>query len=961
MSAPYSARMSTPAASPVDRADIDRATATLLATVDAVARDLHTGRMHAATSTLDSALDHDIALDSLARVELGARLERLFDIRLDEAAVFEAATPRDLLRLIMKAHAGRPLTLTAVSETLARHDDVLLPSAAATLTDMLEWHVVHNGDRPHIQLYDDYSDGEILTYAQLHAGARGLGAALQAHGLEPGERVALMLPTSRAYFFAFYGVVLAGGVPVPIYPPVRRQQLEDHLRRQSRILHNCRAAMLLTTDDAIGIARLLTAQVESLRAVLDVEALTNTDGVLEAVTRSADDLAFLQYTSGSTGDPKGVILSHANLLANVRADGAGLAVTPADVFVSWLPLYHDMGLIGAWLGSLYHGLRLVVMPPLSFLARPERWLWAIHRHHGTVSAAPNFAFELCVQRIRDADIEGLDLSRWRVAANGAEAISARTLDAFCARFAPYGFRRETMLPVYGLAECAVGLAFSPLGRPPRVDRIDRDALSRDGHAVPALTDEVSTATLAIVACGQPLPQHEIRVVDTAGRELPERREGRLQFKGPSATAGYFERPDETARLIQDGWRETGDRAYIANGELFVTGRIKDVVIRAGRNIYPAELEDAIGDLDGIRKGHVAVFGAPDQGSGTERVVVMAETRKRDPAARERLRQAINELAADLIAAPPDEVLLMAPNTVLRTSSGKIRRSACRTLYEQGQIGAVNQAVWLQITRLALAGVLPQLRRALRGAGARLWALWAWFVFVCLAATAWVMAWLPFTEHRLWRIVRGSARAAMALTALRLHVHGLAHLPPAGQACVVASNHQSYLDGVLLTAVLPRPVRFMIKADLAGSALLGWPLSRLGALFVDRFDAAAGVAALEATRTVLESGAALAVFPEGTFKRMPGVLPFHLGAFVIAAEARVPLVPLAIRGTRSILRAGSWFPRRGEVTITLAPPLSSAVTDSQWANAMALRDHARSHILAHAAEPDLAHESNVVQI
>ena len=952
--------MNTPAAGPIDRADIDRATATLLAIVTAVASDLHTGRTRSAAVTLDSALEHDIALDSLARVELGTRLEREFDVQLDEAAVFEATTPRDLLRLIMKAHAGRPLTLTAVAEAVSRHDDVGLPGTATTLIDMLEWHVVQHGDRPHIQLYDDYSDGEILTYAQLHAGASRLAAALQARGLSPGERVALMLPTSRAYFFAFYGVVLAGGVPVPIYPPVRRQQLEDHLRRQSRILRSCRAAMLLTTDDAIGVARLLTAQVESLRAVLDVEALDNTNGELEAVARSADDLAFLQYTSGSTGDPKGVMLSHANLLANVRADGAGLAVTPADVFVSWLPLYHDMGLIGAWLGSLYHGLRLVVMPPLSFLARPERWLWAIHRHHGTLSAAPNFAFELCVQRIRDADIEGLDLSRWRVAANGAEAISARTLDAFCTRFAPYGFRRETMLPVYGLAECAVGLAFSPLGRAPRIDHIDRDALARDGRAVPATADAPTAATLAIVACGQPLAQHEIRVVDEAGREVPERYEGRLQFRGPSATAGYFERPDETARLIQDGWRETGDRAYIASGELFVTGRIKDVVIRAGRNIYPAELEDAVGDLDGIRKGHVAVFGAPDQGSGTERVVVMAETRKRDPATRERLRLAINELASDLIAAPPDEVLLVAPNTVLRTSSGKIRRSACRALYEHGQLDLPTQAVWLQITRLALAGVLPQWRRALRGAGAHLWALWAWFVLVALAGSAWVIAWLPITEHRLWRSVRSLARAALALTALPLRVQGLEHLPATGQACVIASNHQSYLDGVLLTAVLPRPARFLIKADLAGSALLGRPLRRLGALFVDRFDAAAGVAALADTRTVLAAGSALAVFPEGTFKRMPGVLPFHLGAFVTAAEARVPLVPLAIHGTRSVLRAGSWFPRRGAVTITLAAPLSSAATGDRWANAMALRDHARRHILAYAAEPDLAHESNVVQ-
>ncbi|CAN0469264.1 unnamed protein product, partial [Phaeothamnion confervicola] len=207
----------------------------------------------------------------------------------------------------------------------------------------------------------------------------------------------------------------------------------------------------------------------------------------ERAAPDADTTAFLQYTSGSTGDPKGVVLSHANLLANIRADGQGLAVTPQDVFVSWLPLYHDMGLIGAWLGSLYHGVPLVLMSPLSFLARPQRWLWAIHRHRGTLSAAPNFAYELCVSRIADQDLEGLDLSSWRLALNGAEAISAQTMDAFCTRYARHGFRREAMLPVYGLAECTVGLAFTPLARGARIDLIDRKLLAREGRAASAGT------------------------------------------------------------------------------------------------------------------------------------------------------------------------------------------------------------------------------------------------------------------------------------------------------------------------------------------------------------------------------------------------------------------------------------------------------------------------------------------
>ena len=345
----------------------------------------------------------------------------------------------------------------------------------------------------------------------------------------------------------------------------------------------------------------------------------------------------------------------------------------------------------------------------------------MHRYRGSLSAAPNFAFELCVSRIADADLAGLDLGSWRLALNGAEAISVKTMDSFCKRFAPYGFRREAMLPVYGLAECAVGLAFTPLGRGPRVEVIERERLAREGRAevAPAgLSDEL---TRSIVACGLPLPGHEIRVVDNARRELPARCEGSVQFRGPSATLGYWNNPVESARLRgADGWLESGDRGYLVAGELYLTGRSKDIIIRAGRNIYPAELEDAIGALDGIRQGHVAVFGSPDPISATERVVVLAETRKRTPQARAALEAAIKHLAADLIATPPEVVVLAPPNTVLRTSSGKIRRSACRTLYEEGRIGASTSAVWLQIARLAVAGIGPQIKRIWRDSRAWLY-------------------------------------------------------------------------------------------------------------------------------------------------------------------------------------------------------------------------------------------------
>jgi 1-acyl-sn-glycerol-3-phosphate acyltransferase len=505
-----------------------------------------------------------------------------------------------------------------------------------------------------------------------------------------------------------------------------------------------------------------------------------------------------------------------------------------------------------------------------------------------------------------------------------------------------------------------GLAFTPLGRGPRIDVIDRQLLAREGRALVAPDSLRGEATRSVVGCGVPLPRHEIRVVDDARRELPERVEGHVQFRGPSATSGYWRNSEESARLIgTDGWLASGDRGYLVGGELFLTGRVKDIIIRAGRNIYPAELEDAIGALDGIRKGHVAVFGSPDPASGTERVVVLAETRKRNAESRAALEAAIKALAADLIATPPEVVVLAPPNTVLRTSSGKIRRSACRALYEQGRIGAAGTAVWMQVARLALAGVGPQCARALGNLRAWLYSGYAWSVFVPLAILTWLLAMAPVPARQAWRGARALARLAARLTGTRLELDGLDALPPAGQAAVLVVNHQSYLDGMLMLAVLPRPPRFLIKAELRESALLARPLTRLGALFVERFDAAGGIASMRTAAAALAEGELLVIFPEGTFKRMPGLLPFHMGAFTIAAQTRTRLVPVAIRGTRGILRAGSWFVRHGAIRVSAGRALTAGDEDGAWQQSLALRDAARAHILGHCDEPDLAYESNAV--
>jgi 1-acyl-sn-glycerol-3-phosphate acyltransferase len=759
-----------------------------------------------------------------------------------------------------------------------------------------------------------------------------------------------MLPTSRDYLFSFFGILLAGGVPVPIYPPARPSQLEDHLRRHARILSNAQVVLLITVPEALTVARLLAAQVDHLEEVITPEALSTPGKAYQPVAVRPRDTAFMQYTSGSTGQPKGVVLTHADLLANIRAMGQAIEADSSDTFVSWLPLYHDMGLIGAWLGSLYYAMPLVLMSPLAFLTRPSRWLWTIHDHRATLSAAPNFAYELCLSKILESDIKGLDLSSWRMAFNGAEPVSPHTIRHFTERFASHGFRPETMAPVYGLAEAAVGLAFPPPGRGPVIDLIQRDTLLSTGKAFPAT--ESDPRPLEYAACGQPLPGYQIRIVDPAGRELPERREGEIQFQGPSATSGYYRNPESNRQLFDGDWLNTGDLGYIAGGDLYLTSRTKDLIIRGGRNLYPYETEEAVGDIEGIRKGCVAMFGSTDPESGTERVILVAESRETEAAVLKSLRDQARATATELLGMPPDEIIIAPPHTVLKTSSGKVRRSAVRELYEQDKTGHRPRAVWWQLTRLALASLGPEWRRLWRRASDLSYAIYAHAIFWLLAPPVWLLVATVPGRHLRWRLMRNGARLLFRLAGVDIRVEGGERLTP-GQACVLVANHSSYLDGVLLAAVLPVEMGFVAKAELARKLIPRRFLKRIGALFVERFDRQQSVTDAQHTTQRLQAGDSLLYFPEGTFGRAPGLLPFHMGAFMAAANAGSPLVPIIIRGTRSLLRGDSWFPHRGSVHIRVEAPILPEGSD--WSAAIQLRNATRQTILLHLGEPDLAME------
>ena len=638
-----------------------------------------------------------------------------------------------------------------------------------------------------------------------------------------------------------------------------------------------------------------------------------------------------------------MLLSHANILANVRAIGEALDIRSDDVGVSWLPLYHDMGLIGLWLGALHFGVPVAIMSPLAFLSRPARWLWSIHGHRGTVSAAPNFAFDLCARRIADADIQGLDLSSWRVAVNGSEAVNAETVELFARRFAPYGFRAEAMCPAYGLAESSVALALGALRRPPRIDRISREPFERGRAIRSAPPDEARP--LRFVSCGRPVPSHEIRIVDAAGGVLGDRRDGRIQFRGPSVTHGYFRNADATRAAVHDGWMDSGDLGYRADGELYVTGREKDLIIQAGRNISAEEVERITSGVPGVRQNCVAAFGVVDPTTGTERLIVVAETRERDPARREDLRRAVRDHLVSGVGSPPDVVVIVDPRTVLKTPSGKIRRSAMRDAYLQGGLAAPRSLMW---QRAQLLGMSAEVRFT-RGSGRLARAIYTAWILIVIGVSLpvfWVYLLVRGPGGHADRAAKRWSRLALAVCGLRPRVVGLEHLRSVDSGVLVA-NHASYIDPVVLMAAIPEPFHFVAKRALTRYPLIGTVLRKAEHITIEKAGLSDRLAGADEVTNRLRAGERLVVFPEGTFVRAPGLLPFRLGAFRAAVDAGRPIVPVAIAGTRHVLPDGTWFFRHGRITVTVGPPLQPRAAD--WPEMVRLRREALEHIVRECGE------------
>ena len=576
----------------------------------------------------------------------------------------------------------------------------LMSSSIATIADAIV-RAAHIRPEAGFTFYGDEAfaragvpgEASFISFAELERQTAAWGGALQSFGLAAGDRVALIVPDNEQFVLCFLGAIRAGLVPVPMYPPLGLGQLTEYLKGASHVVHASGAKLVVTRADIKSLLGTLRTLAPEVRAIATTAELIERKGALKAAPRQGSDICFLQYTSGSTSAPKGVTLTHDNLLANAHCImREGLATTAEDKGVSWLPLFHDMGLIGFVLSPIVHTVPVAFMPALSFLKRPVSWLRAISHERGTISFAPNFAYALSTKRIKERDIEGLDLSAWRIAGCGAEPIRAETLNTFASKFAPIGFDANAFLPAYGLAESCLAVTFRRPGTGMRAVSVSAEELHKNNRA--QLVAEGTPGAVTLVSSGAGFPLHAVSAYSEAdvrsASPLPDGHVGELRLRGPSITSGYFADAEKTRDAFAGDALRTGDLGFFYDGELYVSGRIKELLIINGRNYYPQDIEWAVSQLEGVRKGNVIAFGA-EQSDGSTRVVVAFETELANrPHDREELKNhflaGVRAAVQGAVGLGVDDVVPCPPGTLPKTSSGKLQRTKARALYTDGVLG-----------------------------------------------------------------------------------------------------------------------------------------------------------------------------------------------------------------------------------------------------------------------------------
>jgi acyl-CoA synthetase (AMP-forming)/AMP-acid ligase II len=555
----------------------------------------------------------------------------------------------------------------------------------------------------HTFVFQDLRGNEqAFTFVELREETARRAAALQAFGLQKGDRVGLIVIEPQDFILTFMAALRVGVIPVPLYPPMSFGSLDAYSERTKKVLASAEAKILIASAKLQNVLWSLVDQVPSLNRLVPVEQFAEeAAGEPQFPEITPEDIAFLQYTSGSTADPKGVMVTHGSLVANSRGiiyEGLQLDPDKGDKGISWLPLYHDMGLIGFVIAPIVTGIQAVFIPTLRFIKRPSVWLDTIHRHRGNASFAPNFGYALAQRRIKDSDLDAWDLSCLKVLGCGAEPIQPETMRSFTKLFHERcNLPLSSIMPAYGMAEATLAIALKPAPELFQTLLCDAETFQSDGQVVPVVDGQPA---LEHISCGIPFTGHRVAVLDADNNDLGDNVEGELCHSGPSVTPGYFNNPTATAETYRDGWLHTGDLGFVRDGQVYITGRIKDLIIVNGRNVHPQAVEWTIAEVEGVRRGNVIAFSIP--GTAGEELVCVVETKLHDED-QIALAKTIREAVQRELSLAPRDVVCLRPGSLPKTSSGKLQRRKCRQQYLNGELGSVgSRTIGASANRLTLA-------------------------------------------------------------------------------------------------------------------------------------------------------------------------------------------------------------------------------------------------------------------
>ncbi|MEZ5400249.1 MAG: AMP-binding protein [Bryobacteraceae bacterium] len=828
----------------------------------------------AANLTPKSSFQKDLGLASLDLVELVVRCETRLEMEIPDEIAEQADTPAGWAKAIREG-AENPAAESAYRIVPPPEDPVALPADARTLVDVLHWHAEKAHGRVHIHLLEE-GKGQGITCDQLAETATRVARGLISLGLVRNDTVAILLPTGADFLDAFFGVQLAGGIPVPIYPPADATRIAEYVERQTGVLQGAGIRFLISFAGVDAIARLLRVNAPTLIEVTTVGQLREYGMRTSARFPEPSPIAVVQYTSGTVSRPRGAVLTHEGVLANIRAIGERLGVRPGDATASWLPLASDLGLVGCWLFSLYHTTPLTLLSPREFFDRPESWLWAIHDSHATLAAAPNYAYEACARRAPLWALEGLDLSRWRVAINGGEMVLPETMERFTRRFERFGFRADALTTAYGLSENSVGVAIHTPGSSPR-------------------------AANGVYSVGAPLAGHRVRIVGEDGLELAEGATGRIQFRGPSQCRGYYResviselgRGANLSGDATDAWMDTGDLGFVSSDELFVVGRAGDEILRAGRMLAPQPIERAACEAGGVMANGAAAVGIRDAAAGTERLIVAVESNADDAFEAARVLRAVKQAVSAAVGIEPDEVRVIAPGRLPRTSNGKLRRGEVRRMILEGRLGDALPSPATQRASLTWNNAGALVRRALS------------------------------------RGIR-TGKDALRLTAARMSASGGDPVPnvlgwlgrrpePEGTTMrgpiVIVSNRCTQWDALSIVSLVQGP------AVLAGdAALLGLP-DWAARLLRDRV-----VRTPDQIRHALRTGVTVILLPDSPLGTTVARCRYHLAPIEAAIAEGAPLLPFGMQIIRNQLffRVGEKIRPEGQSARELRQAVRGAI-------------------------------------